>query len=811
MMLALASELRQTRRRLVGAPAYAALTIGILAAGMATNAAMLALVDAILLRDPFHVATPERVVRVRFQAERELSPGGRTHYAALVDLRRSGAFEAVAAHAEAAVSVGAGRNAMLTNALLVSQDFFDVLRPQPFLGSFSTSGRVADSGEWVIASYGFWQRHLGADRNAIGRTITIDGVVRTVVAVTPNGFSNLAAKQIDLWLPLSHVPFATTVPARWRENRDRAWLYVAARLHADGSRTLAEQRATALLRNRSLEAKDRKALVAVTTASLVGGRDGQTPLETKVSFWLMALSAIVLVIACSNVANLVLARVIAHRRELLVRRALGAGTGYFLYRALLESCAIVGPAVLTALVVSSVLRKGIVDFLPHDVPLSTSMWDARTAGLVISSGLVTFALVFLVSLSGIGAALKARDSLTAGPPAGRIRTGGRRALLAAQAGLSLVLLFVAVAFVLSLRRAESLDLGADVDRTVQVTLTLAPYQRAPGIPEALYRRGLEHLRQLPGVERVALAAGSPFMSGRGVSPRTADRTVQELWPARSEVAYSSIVGADFFSTVGATVRGRDFHESDHRDAEPVAIVNQPLARYLWPSGNAIGQCMWFDAAPACVKVVGVLSGVWKFNALERDKMAVYLPLAQVPDEVPGAIYVRARTDAERLLPDVVATVQNMGADLPAARATLLRTVVESDFRPWRLGATVFSAFAAVAVVLTSIGLYGVVAAAIELRKKEIGIRVALGARASHVIWTIVGEGLLAVAVGFVSGMILLIAAGPWLAAVLFETSPYDTSALSATVGILLAVAVLAAAAPLSRALGVKPMDVLRVE
>ena len=806
----LPSELRQTLRRFAHAPAYAALTIGILAVGMGTNAAMLALVDALLFRPPAHVIAPEHVVRLQFREEGELAPSGRTHYPAFLDLRKGGAFETVAAYADASVSVGAGRDAVLANALLVSQDFFQVLRPQPFLGTFATAGEVADAGEWVVVSHGFWERYFGAQPNTVGAKITIDGEVRTIVAIAPSRFANLSTRRIDLWLPLNHLPVGTSIPSKWRENRERLWLNVVGRLPEDGSRRVAEQRATATLRHASLAAKDRDALAAAVTASLVDGREAEAPIETRVSFWLAGLSAILLLIACSNVSNLVLTRVIAQRRELLVRRALGAFAGYFTLRALLETLVIVAPAALGALVVSSLLRSGIVEFVPRDVPLSTSLWDERTASFVIATVAFAMAIVFGTSIWGMRAAIGKNESILSTHAAfSRIRI--RRGLLATQAGLSLVLLFVAGVFTLSLRRAESLDLGAELDRTIQLTINLAPVHRAPGVPAALYQQALERLAQHPGVERVALSAGSPFMSGSGIGPRTSDRSFQELWAQRSEVAYRSVIGAGFFSTVGATVRGRDLTEADTATAQPVAIINAPLARYLWPSSEAIGQCMWLDLEPACVKVVGVLNGVWKFNALDRERMAVYLPLAQVPGAVPSALFVRPKGDARLFLPEALAAVQNIRPDLPAARGVLLRTVVENDFRPWRLGTTVFSAFAGVALLLTAIGLYGVVAASVELRQKEIAIRVALGARGADVMRTVVGEGLLSVSGGLAAGIFLVLVASRWLRPILFQTSPNDPLALMATVAVLLSVAAAAATVPATTALRITPSNALRVE
>ena len=243
----------------------------------------------------------------------------------------------------------------------------------------------------------------------------------------------------------------------------------------------------------------------------------------------------------------------------------------------------------------------------------------------------------------------------------------------------------------------------------------------------------------------------------------------------------------------------------------MAIINAPLARYLWPSKDAIGECIWLDDTSSAVRIVGVLGGVWKFSALKRDKMAVYLPLGQIPDAAPRAIFIRPRGDARRFLAQARSIVQSLNPDLPAAKAVLVRDVVDPEFRPWRLGATVFSAFAVVALVITSIGLYGVVTVNTALRLQEIGIRMALGARWPHVLKAVVGEGMMSVAGGLFAGAVLVMLASRKLSGVLFETSPRDPAVLIQTAFILLMVSAVAMILPTIRALRTNPAEVLRLD
>lgn len=566
-------ELRQAVRRLFRSPGFAALAIGTLTVGIGINAAMFALMDALLFRPPPHIAGPEDVVRVQFRVEGGSGVVPRTHYPNVVDLQASGGFAAVAAYDDASVSIGFGSDAQLANAMLVSGEFFRVLRPTPRLGRLPTGDRTVGEEGWVVISYGFWQRYYGGEPSAIGADLPIDGHVHSVVGVLPSGFPNLGSRARDVWVSLDHVPAVGFVSPEWRE-----------------------------------------------------------------------------------------------------------------------------------------------------------------------------------------------------------------------------------------------DLGVELDRTVRLTINFPPGQRAAGEARAAYERAAAVLGRHPNVERVVLTGRSPFRSGTAASPWTDERGQAELWPPGQQPAYRSMVGAGFFATVGAgSLRGRDFDEGDRAGTPLVVIVNAPLARHLWPSGDALGQCLWLEDTPTCLRVVGVLGGVWKFSALRRDVMAIYVPLAQVRDAPAGALFVRARGDARAFVEQARSSIQSANPELPAAGGVLARDMVAPEFRAWRLGATVFSAFAAVALLITAIGLYGMAAASFALRRMEIAIRLALGARWTHVVAGAVGETVLSVAAGLAAGLVLVIVASRWLGGVLFETSPRDPMVLTQAAFLLLVIAVAAVAVPTARALRTRPANLLRAE
>jgi hypothetical protein len=383
-------------------------------------------------------------------------------------------------------------------------------------------------------------------------------------------------------------------------------------------------------------------------------------------------------------------------------------------------------------------------------------------------------------------------------------------MLASQAGLSFILLCVAGLFANSLSRLNALDLGIDLDHTLQVTISRSRSDTNLNVTEVL-ERARATLLQNPRVAHVALTDGSPYKSGMGAGPWTDERGAADLWTGR-EAAYLSFVGPGFFSAVGASsLRGRDFQETDRDGGERVAVLNAPLARYLWPTEAALGKCMWLDTTESCYRVVGVLDGVWKLRVLERDKMAVYLPIAQAQGAVANTMFVRTRGEADEVAEHVRTIVQSLSPDLPAVQVLPVKTLVAPEFRPWTLGATVFNAFAVIALLLTLSGVYGIVAFITSLRLREIGVRMALGAGWRHVLTSVVGESLGAILGGIVVGSFAVIFAARWLTEIMFGASARDFIVLPVAGGVLLFVAATAVAIPAIRALRVDPMTVLRAD
>lgn len=812
-------ELRLAARRLWKAPAFTIPVVATLCVGLGVSTAMLGLMDALWFRPPVGVATPDQVVRLRFEVE---DPGGEptrvdaANMPLLDDLARSGAFDHVAGTTITSVSLGHGVDAVQGVAMLVTPGFFRVLGTHPARGTFDALH--GGDGTAGVLAYEAWTQRFGADPHIIGKSIIVDNMPYVVAAIAPPGFSAAQTERIDVWLPISHAAQSSDLPVAWRDGRSAIWLSIVARLPEQVAAARAKRQADAVL---SAGARTFAGTLAFapTSVSFVPLRDQWHeggPSESDVARWLAGLSLLVLLLACVNVANLLAARVIARRAEYVTRIWLGATQRHLRLSLLAEVVALTGPSVIAASLLEFAARRLIPRLVPDAHILPSDLLDSRVA---IILGGVAFVAILTVALLVAWYIQRLDWSMQPGRPVVGIGTTGwqvRGTLIALQAALCVILLFYAGLFAESLHRVQQLDLGVALDRTIQVRFNLPrddrSGERGRENVTSLYTRALEVVQQIPGVRRASLAEPHPYMMGRAVGPWTAERSQSNLW-SKGATPFLTAVGAHFFTTVSArSLHGRDFEETDRAGAPQAVIVNAPLARRLWPDRApqaAIGQCVWYVDGTACAEVVGVLDGVWKFNALDREQMVLYVPLAQAKDVEPGTLLLQAQDDPRALMPTVRRALQALRPDLRAISVERAADLVERDFRPWRLGATLFTAFGAIAAVLAGIGIYGVVAFTTRLRVTELGIRRALGASHGAIVQVVAREVTLAVLVGLVVGVGGAVLGGRWFGDLLYETSPRDPWILGATALALLAVALLAMLRPALLALRLSPSEVLR--
>ncbi|MEJ7812753.1 MAG: ABC transporter permease [Gemmatimonadaceae bacterium] len=820
---------RYAARGLARQPGFTAAVVLCLAIGIGANTTMFRVVDALLLRPPAGVRDPDQLLWVGAQRIETGFGGGFVSRPGIshpdyVDFGRSPALAGVAGYSTGWASFGRGGNTRRINTLTVTHTFMPLLGVRPALGRFFTADEDrAGAPAVVVLGHAFWREEFAGAADIVGRAVRIGDGVFTVVGVAPRDFNGVERRQVDVYLPPSantaeNGPFA---PAERLTSRGIGWFTLVARPRPGVARERLAKELDAIY-HRADGGNKRRASSTIVAAPLTATAAMPDPRQVQnatVSVWLAGVAAVVLLIACANVAGLLLTRAVRRRREIGVRLALGIGRRRLVRMLMTESlllAAIGGAAgILIARWGGSVLRA----WLLSDVAVAGSTLDARVLAVTLA------ATLFTGVACGLAPALHAtRPDLTTALTAGeRDRPEGRGRLLGAmlvgQVALTLVLLVGAGLFERSLRNLDALDLGFDA-RHVLIASADLPAGYTPARAEWFYRELLERARALPGVRHAALATTGPFSKTGRLRPLFVPgrEPEQGLPPAFAAVT------PDFFATLGTTlVSGRAFTEDDRAGSAPVAVVNDELARHHWPAGDALAKCVRVgaDMAP-CTTVVGVVraarQGIFARQSIqdEAPMRGYFVPLDQQdaaaqdgPFAVGPTLYVRSAGDATALVPLVRRTIQETAPDAPPPDVTALTTALAPHLRPWRLGVTMFGVFAGVAVVLAVIGLYGVLSFRVSQRTHEIGVRIALGARRADIHRLVVGQGLRLGTLGVAIGLAAALLTGRALAALPFGVSARDPLVLAMAGGALLAVVVLASYLPARRAIRVDPMEALR--
>jgi predicted permease len=654
-------------------------------------------------------------------------------------------------------------------------------------------------------------RRFGADRAVLGKTLQLGRNVYTVIGVTPQGFAGIDLEVPDLWLPLTAAAPEVMGPAALGPRF--FWLSgVVARLRPRVSPEQAAAEATAIYRGQFVQSGD-----STGTVSLGSVHEAIGPLasrDAKLSVWLGAMCAIVLLIACANVANLLLARAVQRKREIAIRLALGASRRR-LARQLLADSAVLGvlggvAALLITLWIGPVLSASLLSDSTTTPGLDTRVLLFATVAVLVTTMLAGFAPAYHASAPDLSSALKSGEREGTFQRS-RTRTG----LLVGQVALTLVLLTGAGLFVSSLRHVQGLRLGFDADRLIvaSVDLQRLGYKRAAA--NALYEDMRERVKRLPSVSGASLAVGHPF--GWAFAVTLFVPGLDSLPRAPSGGPYFEAVTPDYFRTMGAAVRrGRALVPTDVAGAQRVAVVNETMARRFWPGQNPLGKCLKIisPAAP-CTEVVGVVEDA-RLNQVTDEGGAIqyFIPLAQadsVTSSPVTALLVRTNGPADALVGAVRRTIQETAADLPYPSIDPMPRLFASQLRPWRLGSVLLSLFGALGLVLSAIGLYGVHSYVVSQRTQEMGIRIALGAGRREILQLIMGQALRVTGWGLVLGAAGALAVGRAIASLLYGVKPHDPLVLSLVMVILGAVAAVASYLPARRATKVDPMVALRYE
>lgn len=799
-------------------PAFAVLVIATLGLGIGANATMFGIVDRMLVRPPAFLKDPGLTGRVYIHRPNEDGTeriDNNISYRRYRELREGSRTLAVAAafSDDDQTVVGLGDGARQRGVTLASAEYWALFGIRPVLGRFFTESedRTPNGASVAVLGYGFWQSGFGGDSAVLGRQLYIGPRQYTIIGVTPKGFTGTSLRAVDAFIPITSGAF-DAFGDRYFAAHNISWLEMLGRRRpgvsqeaADADLTLAFQQsriAQAPAVRPETVPKSRAQLAPVLYA-----RGPKPPEAARVTLWLTGVAAIVLLIACANVANLLLARALTRRREIAVRLALGAGRRRLLRQLLTESTllALAGGAagLFTAHFGGGVLRRTLLS----DVDWSaTPLFDTRMLLFTAAAALLTGILTGIVPAWHAGRSDLAGSLKAGGREGSRPRARLRTTLLVAQAALSVMLLVGAGLFVRSLRNVRSVDLGYEPSRLLVAMPDFRGQRPLPGELAELSRRLLERARAVPGVERATLTFGIPFWRSN---------TIDLFVPGRDSLNglgsfYQNLVAEDYFDATGTRiVRGRGLTVQDRAAPARVAVVSEMLARRVWPSADPIGQCIKINAdTMPCSEVVGIAKDVRWGSLGDEDRMQIYEPMD--PTDA-GTMFVRTIGDPGLVAEPLRRELQQLMPGMGFINVRRLESTLDPVLRPWRLGATMFTLFGALALVVAAVGLYGVIAYGVAQRTHEMGVRAALGASRSGLMRLVVGEGIRVTLVGIVLGGIAAVAGGRFLAAMLFGVSARDPVVFMMVAAVLLTVAAIASLVPAWRAGRADPLSALRAD
>ena len=825
----LLKDMRYALRWMARSPGFSAVAILSLGLGVGVNTAMFSLVDSLLFR-PLPVTEPGSLVDV-FTTGGDGDEYATSSYADFQDLKaQNTVFSDMTGYSPMMAPLSLGDRSRVALGQIVTANHFTMLGVRPFLGRLLVPADDDPSAARVVViSHRMWQREFGGDPAIAGKSLTLRGQPYTIAGVAPPAFTGVVPLLTpELWLPIRQVDevepagITDSVPSpvgkTTLERRGQRWMFIKGRLKPGTS--AAQAHANVALVGTQLETahpatnKDRKmaAVPSEEVRLLVPQAGGPLSLGAA---GLMGIVGLVLLIACANVAGMLLARASARRREISVRLAIGASRARLIQQLLVEGLLLGVLGALAATGLASALVQGL-QTMPLPLPVDIA-FDLRLDARVLA-----FSLLIAVGtglLAGLLPALKASSpslvsDLRGDAPASKV--GGRRwalrdALVVSQVALTAVLLVVAGLLLRSLGASERADVGFETRGLAAIALDtdMVRYEPARGLE--FWRQALARVRAMPGVASAGLV--SPTL------PFTFNFNQQELRidnrpyspGQRGEVIENVAISPGYLSTLGVPVTdGRDIAATDVAGGEDVAVINQTMARKFWPNESAVGHTVFNPTNKRTYRIVGVSRDHKRHGVLEQASPFVYFAEAQRPSRY-NFLLARTSGDATALVDAIRRELLAMEPSLVFMSANTMEHNLGLSLMPARVGAMLATAFGGLGTLLAAIGLYGVIAFSVARRTREIGVRMALGARPERVLGMVMRQGFSIVAIGLVVGGLLAAVVAFALRGLLYGVQPLDPLAWTLAFSAMAAAAGLANFVPARRAMRIDPMTALRTD
>jgi putative ABC transport system permease protein len=800
----LLQDARYGLRRMWQGPAFTLSIVLVLALGIGATTAIFSVLDAALLR-PLPYPDPERLVAVY-----DLGPDDNEYpvsFPEYADWQRAPeVFEDLGAYFTTTLPLTGGGEPEMLNLVQMSAGVTRMLGAVPSVGRTFTPAEDSPSAERVVMlSEGLWRRRFGGDPKILGRTILLSELPFTVIGIIPPGRRSIvptslaSAREVDAWIPLrldeENAP------------RDLQFLDVVGRLRPGLEFAVAQERIASFA--------DRVRKTGVTDRGIRLGRLERLVIGNArpLLIALAGAACMVLLLVCTNVANLLLARAVVRRREIAVRSALGAARGRILRQLLIETLLL---ALLGGAAGVLVARAGVAGFQalsPGSVPrLAEAAVDARMLGFALVLSLLTGLLFGLLpalraSRADLGEVMKAGAPGSIG---GSARDRLRGALIVAEVALSFALLIGAGLLIRSLDRLLAVDKGFDSERVISA-FVLLPFSRYPEEHQhaTFFRELRERVAALPGVEAAAHVNNPPLTGGANGGFGIEGRTYP---PDAEPFAWKRVVSPGYFEALRIPVlAGRAFDERDAAGAPAVAVVNQAFARRYFPGESPLGKRIDFRwEVTGLQEIVGVVGDAREQGLHQPAEPAIYLPFEQRPDEW-AYLVVRTSGDPASLVPSLRQAVASLDRNLPLSEVRTMEEVVSQGLAERRFAMSLFGVFSALSLVLAALGLYAVISYAVMQRRQEIGIRMALGARAEHILGSVLRQGLALSAAGVALGALAALGLGRFLSGLVFGVGTTDPATFAGVALLLVLTAFVASLVPALRATHLDPASVLRSE